>query len=258
VPVTLEADLSTYAQFGWSVSLSGDTLVVGAPADDAPGKSSGLRHRVRVRGRDLVGAGPPGPDDGGAFDDFGHAVAVDGDTALIGAPYDSSTGTYFGGAAYLFVRSGSTWTQQARLDLSYLRYDGVAGWSVALEGDTAVVGQPGGGVQSRGAANVFTRSGTTWTERAVLQDVGLEPLDGFGSAVAIDAGTIVVGQVPTSYSSGTEHHQSAYVYVGSAPRGPSRRFSCPPISGTATGSECPSTSVRTRSSSEPMTTRWVR
>src|SRR5688500_2161260 len=85
---------------------------------------------------------------------FGTAVAIDGDTAIIGAPYDDELATS-GGATYVFVHDGSNWVEEAKL----LPANGAAfdffGSSVAVDGDTALVGAPGSG---NGAAFVFVRS----------------------------------------------------------------------------------------------------
>jgi hypothetical protein len=113
--------------------------------------------------------------DGAASDLFGSGVSVSGGTALVGAPGLCMSGppctNAQQGAAYVFVQSGATWTQQAELTAS----DGVAGdqfgFQVSLSGGTALVGAPfhhGG----QGAAYVFVQSGTTWIQRAeLLEDV---------------------------------------------------------------------------------------
>ena len=81
--------------------------------------------------------------DGAADDYFGYSVALSGDTALVGAYWDDVGANYDQGSAYVFTRSGTTWTQQAKLTAS----DGAAGdhfgHSVALSGDTALVGATG-------------------------------------------------------------------------------------------------------------------
>jgi hypothetical protein len=107
--------------------------------------------------------------DGAAVDDFGWSVALDGDTALVGVIYDSVT--YSGqGSVYVFTHSGTTWNLQQQLTAS----DGATwdefGVSVALSGDTALVGAYYDDVtyNNQGSAYVFMRSGTTWTQQAHL------------------------------------------------------------------------------------------
>ncbi len=125
---------------------------------------------------------------------FGRSVALsaDGDTALIGGPRDDGEV----GAAWVDVRSGSTWTQQAKLTGAGEVGEGHFGRSVALsaDGDTAVVGAPNdsGGL---GAVWVFTRTGSTWAEQARLTGAGESGKGWFGRSVAIsgDGDTILVG-----------------------------------------------------------------
>lgn len=90
-------------------------------------------------------------------------VAISGDIAVVGATLDPHAGS-FSGSAYVFVRSGTTWTEEAKLTAS----DGAnIGWSVAVSGDTAVIGNSStsGGPK---AIYVFVRSGTTWAQEAKL------------------------------------------------------------------------------------------
>ena len=132
--------------------------------------------------------------DAATADQFGVSVAVSGDTAVIGAHYDDVVGIDTG-SAYVFVRNGSTWSEQAKLTAS----DGAAGdgfgYSVAISGDTIAVGayaDDDGGTNS-GSAYVFTRSGTTWTQQTKLTASDATAWDAFGYAVAVTSGTIVVG-----------------------------------------------------------------
>ncbi|MCK9516986.1 MAG: FG-GAP repeat protein, partial [Ottowia sp.] len=113
------------------------------------------------------------PSDGAADDWFGYSVAIsaDGYTAIVGAYKDDDLGTD-SGSAYIFTRSGTTWTQQTKL----LASDGAAGdsfgFSVAISGDgnTAIVGAYGDDDKgsTSGSAYIFTRSGSTWTQQAKL------------------------------------------------------------------------------------------
>jgi uncharacterized protein (TIGR03437 family) len=150
--------------------------------------------------------------DGKAFEYFGHAVALDGNTVLIGAPYDEDSR----GSAYILVRDGATWTQQARL----LGQDGAVqdyfGWSVALDGDTALVGTlygPGSANADQGAAYVFVRNGTTWTQQQKLTANDGQSFAQFGAAVALEGDTALVGahehHIPPSFVA----TGAAYVFV---------------------------------------------
>ena len=129
-------------------------------------------------------------------DYLGVAVAVSGDTAVVGAPeYDPAAGSD-AGAAFVYVRAGGVWTWQATLTAA----DGDAydqfGTAVALSGDTALVGAPWGDadVDGSGAAYVFTRTGSTWTQQQKLDLTGEANFrDKFGDAVALSGDTAVIG-----------------------------------------------------------------
>ena len=147
---------------------------------------------------------------GDTFVRFGVSVAIDGDTAIGGAPYDGSPG-----AAYVFTRSGSTWTQQAKLTASDGSSSARVGWSVDIDGDTAVVGaydQSVFGQLAAGAAYIFTRSGSTWTQQAKLYASDYGGSDMFGYSVAIDGDTVIVGA--TGQDSPT-NSGSAYIFTRS-------------------------------------------
>ena len=101
------------------------------------------------------------------YDHFGSAVAIDGDTMVVGADRDDDKSAN-SGSAYVFVRSGSTWTQQQKLTASDGYLDDNFGNSVAISGDTIVVGAERQGYNELGAAYVFVRSGTTWTQQQKL------------------------------------------------------------------------------------------
>ena len=130
---------------------------------------------------------------GAASDVLGDSVAVDGNTAVIGAPGDDARR----GAAYVFVRSGNTWVQTARLTASDRAAGDNFGTSVAIEGDTIVAGAISAKVgddEFQGAAYTFSRTGAparTETAKLTASDGG--PNDGLGVSVAIDGDTIVAG-----------------------------------------------------------------
>ena len=125
--------------------------------------------------------------DAAVNDYFGLSVAIYGSTAVVGAPY-KNTGT----AAYVFVRSGSAWSQQAKLTAADGGSGDLFGSSVAIYGSTVLVGAPGAN-SFTGAAYVFARSGTAWSQQAMLTAAHGAPSDRFGWSVAIYGSTAVVG-----------------------------------------------------------------
>ena len=125
-------------------------------------------------------------------DDFGAAVALSGNQALIGAPGTSVDGQYWRGAAYIYGQGGDGWTEQAELSAT----DGVAGddfgTTVALDGDTALIGAVAA-LNWTGTAYVFAGSGSSWSQQVELSDPDAVTGDNYGDAVALDAGSALVG-----------------------------------------------------------------
>jgi len=156
--------------------------------------------------------------DGLATDAFGHAIDVDGDTAVIGAPENDDHG-FDSGAVYIFVRDAAgVWTEQAKLFGSDTSRGNRFGEAVGVDGDTIVVGaRMKLTVLGRsGSAYVFTRDELgTWSESAQLLPGDGMTGDQFGSSVAIDGDTVIVGsrydtERPGVYPPGSG---SAYVFI---------------------------------------------
>ena len=180
------SDAAAGDQFGFSAAIVGDTVVVGAPNDDS---GSGAVYAFVRSGttwteqQKLTG-------DGG---NFGEALALNTDNVAIGAPSDDGTGNP-GGAAYVFTRSGTTWTQEQKIQPSNPSSAALAfGRSLDLDGDDLVVGIPQSGSSFTGSAAVYTRSGTTWSLQQTLNASDADQLDFFGTSVAIDGGFVVAG-----------------------------------------------------------------
>ena len=113
-------------------------------------------------------------------------MAIAGDTVVVGAYNDDDNGSE-SGSAYVFTRSGTTWTEQAKLTASDGAADDFFGISVAISGDTVVIGayaDDDNGINS-GSAYIYTRSGSTWTEQAKLMASDGVRIDQFGCSVAI-------------------------------------------------------------------------
>ena len=150
-------------------------------------------------------------------DIFGYSVAVSGDTAVVGA-YSDDTGAGAGaGSAYVFVRTGATWAQQAKLTASDAAAGDEFGYSVAVSGDTAVVGAylDDSAAANAGSAYVFVRSAGTWAQQQKLTASDAAAGDYFGFSVAVSGDTAVVGAYLDDNPAGTDAG-SAYVFVRSA------------------------------------------
>jgi len=205
--------------FGWSVSISGDTAVVGAYGDDDNGDSSGSAY---VFQRDHDGPGNWGlvakitPGDGAAADNFGWSVAVSGDTAIVGAWGDSDNGER-SGSAYIFqsdLGGPDNWRQIAKITAADGARDDLLGWAVAISGDTAVVGSYGDDDfgSNSGSVYVFHRDQGgpgAWGQIAKITAADGAKNDSFGASVAISGDTAIVG----SYGDDDFGSDSGSVYV---------------------------------------------
>lgn len=221
-------DASDY--FGQSLSLEGDTLVVGAGGESSafPGVNGNqadnsaagagavyvfVRNGSTWTQQSYIKASNPD-----ALDLFGASVSLSSDSLVVGAYHESSSATVVNGnqlnnsslragAAYVFVRSGTSWTQQAYLKASNTDVDDQFGYSVSIDRNTLVVGavdegssatgingnQADNAAFEAGAAYVFVRSGSTWSQQAYLKASNTDPFDYFGVAVAVSYDKILVG-----------------------------------------------------------------
>ncbi len=166
--------------FGRSVSVSGNTLIVGAAHDDDRGTDAGAAYLFVSDGSSWSQAAKLTASDGSAGDLFGASVSVSGDWAAIGAWGDDDRGID-AGAVYLFKREGGTWRQTAKRTAA----DGAAGMcfgrSVALSGSFALVGTGDRG----GAAYLFENTGSGWLQQNRLTPA--TPTDRYGVAVGLSA-----------------------------------------------------------------------
>ncbi len=127
-------------------------------------------------------------------DRFGYAVDLQGARAVVGAPWESSLGQQ-AGAAYVYERGPSGWIQVAKLLGSDVSTRDVFGVSVAVSGNTILIGAPwtGSGIPRPGAVYVFDRIGSAWVETAKLMATGGTNDQHFGSSVDLEGDTAVIG-----------------------------------------------------------------
>jgi hypothetical protein len=199
--------------FGYAVAVSGDTAVVGAYGDDIGFSAQGSAYvYVRSAGvwtlqQKLIAA------DADTGDRFGWSVAVAGNTIVVGAQTDSAGGSFSQGSAYVYTRSGTVWTEQQKLVAADGTSSDQFGESVAVVGDTAVVGAVRDNFD-QGSAYVFTRSGTLWTQQQKLNATDAATNDGFGISVGVAGNTAVVGAY-RDVVGGLFDKGSAYVFTRS-------------------------------------------
>ena len=181
--VKLEAsDAQPSDQFGQSVAISEDYAVVGAYAEDEGGSAAGAVYVFGRSGSSWVQQAKLTASDAEAEDVFGYSVALHENTIIVGA-YGEDTGGASAGAAYIFERSGSNWIEQAKLTATDAEADDRFGHSVSIYHDLALVGalrEDAGGFNS-GAAYLFKRSGTDWTQTDKFTGSDTDEGDAFGS-----------------------------------------------------------------------------
>jgi hypothetical protein len=208
--IAADGDMSD--AFGWSVALSGDSAVIGAKGDRVEGTYSGSAYVFTRSGGTWSQQAKLTASDGADFDQFGCSVALSDDTTLVGNNRGDGNDTN-SGAAYVFTRSGGTWSQQAKLIASDGNGFDLFGDSVALSGNTALVGAWANddSGHSSGSAYIFTRSGSTWSQQAKLTAADSAADDFFGHSVALSGDTALVG-APFDDDNGTDSG-SAYVFA---------------------------------------------
>lgn len=212
------SDAAANDSFG-EVAISGNTIVVGAPSDGTPlGVASGSAYVFVRTGSTWTQQQKLTASDGGLNQLFGEAVAIDGDTIVVGARGPNGFTLNFTGLVYVFVRSGGVWTQQQRLTSSDLAPGDIFGGSVAISGDTLVAASRQAdlpGAMNAGAAYVFVRSGGVWTQQQKI--TASDAMTGFlfGSSAAIDGDTVAIGAQNTRVGS-LNGAGAVYVFVRSS------------------------------------------
>ena len=205
---------NTGDQFGWSVAVEGDTVVVGAHAYDGEDDEDDTLTNsgaIYVFTKPTSGGGwadtiaapakltPTVPE---AYAFFGGSVALAGNTLAIGSRLYDAGGRLGAGAAYVFTKDSDSgvWTQAAKLTASTSLQLAYLGYSLAVDGDTVLVGAYGDdtvrGELGSGSAYVFEKPSEGWTdgnETAKLTASDRQPSGYFGFSVALDGDTAVIG-----------------------------------------------------------------
>jgi hypothetical protein len=215
--------------FGWSLAVDGSTLVVGAWGEgsgatgvDGDGSTnnvgnSGAAYVFVKSGQTWVQQAFLKASNTGTEDRFGWSVDVSGDIVVVGAIQEDSNATGVNGsqargasnsgAAYVFVRNGNVWSQEAYLKASNTGVEDLFGTAVAVSGETIAVGAEGEdsaatGVNGNqgddtaadsGAVYVFVRNGGLWSQQAYLKAANTDAGDAFGRCIALDGNSLIVG-----------------------------------------------------------------
>jgi hypothetical protein len=197
--------------FGWSVAVSGETLVIGAP-------TAGLAYVLTPRdGFWELTTRLTGEETGGTSQ-FGYAVATEGSIVAVGAPQADAAGNN-AGLAYLFAFDGRHWQSTGKLAPTGLTPGGLFGWAVAMDSGGVVVGAPESegvdDLEASGAGEFFVSDGMNWTHVARLHAIDAASNDHFGRSVAISHGTLLVGSPGDDDAAG-----AAYARRFAAPNDP--------------------------------------
>jgi hypothetical protein len=211
------ADAAASDNFGSSVAVSGDTIVVGSSLDDDGGGDSGSAYLFERNGGGADAWGQVAKlnaSDAAAGDRFGFSVAMSGNTLVAGALLDDA-GSSDSGSSYVFARTGLGWAQMQEITPADAAAGDWLGYSVAISGDTAVVGVPrdDDGGEDSGSAYVFERNvggGDNWGQLVKLTASDASPFDDFGWSVAISGDTVIVGARQDDDGGGASG--SAYVF----------------------------------------------
>ena len=213
----LAPDGGAQDEFGWAVDIDGTTLVVGAWEDETDGSDPGRVYVYVLAGETWVLQQKITPNESNALDSFGHEVLLNGDTLFVGAPTD---GTFSYGAAYVFSRSGDTWTQDQRLTPTgasgFFPYG--FGFALARDGDNLLIGAPFESL-GKGAVYPYTLDEDTWGAESKLtaSDGASGTVNGpflgdfFGTDISIDGTTAAISAWQDENSSASEG--SVYIFT---------------------------------------------
>jgi hypothetical protein len=212
--------------FGCDVAISGNYAVIGAYGESSDGNDptdislgfSGAAYIYELENgiwepKQMIKASIVG-----GYDLFGYRVSISGNYAIVGASFEDSDGNdptnnneSYSGAAYVFERNGSgVWSQQQMLKSTTVVENAWFGRSVIIRGDYAIIGAPeepnASGVTKCGAAYIFERNGSTWTQTANLRSNDADSYDMFGFSVSIHGDYAIIGSPYEASNSSTSNN----------------------------------------------------
>ena len=205
----LASDGAASDWFGYSVSISGDYAIVGT--EQISRSVTGKAYIFKWDGTNWVQQQKLLASDGAAGDQFGYSVSISGDYAIGGAR--GSDGNVIGsGAAYIFKRDGTTWSEQAKLTALDGADSDEFGYSVSISGDFAIVGAYGDDDNGdySGSAYIFKRDGTNWVQQVKLTASDGAAEDCFGYSVSISTDYAIVGAMDDDDKG--DYSGSAYIF----------------------------------------------
>ncbi len=202
-------DVAAGDGFGTNVALDGDYLVATAPFDDDQGSSSGSAYVFWYDGSSWAQQAKLLPSDGAANDNFGTAVSISGETIAVAR---DDSGTTRPGAVYVYNRVGGAWSQTAKVSASGWTANELFGFGVALQGDyLAVPSGPAGVYANLLKLRIFTRSGTSWTQRQSITP-GISNWY-FGTATVFDGNRLFVSAPGSGAGQAVVYRRSGSTYA---------------------------------------------
>ncbi len=200
------------AEFGWSVSLSGDRAIIGTRFGNSSDAIEEFVGTASIFEFDGISSWTESiklsADDGREFDEFGYSVSISGDYALVGAQEDDDNGNN-SGSAYVFKFDGSTWSQIQKLHANDASAGSNFGSAVSLSGNQALIGANAADVNgiNAGAAYVFQMTNNTWTQTQKYMASDAASDNSFGDAIGFSGANAIIGS-PGDMSG------SAYIFRG--------------------------------------------
>ena len=199
---------SDLTDFGTSIAIDGDTMIVGAPGSNG---GRGVAYVFTQNGGVWSQSQRILPSDSGRSDRFGASSAISGNTIAIGAPGHSNEL----GSAFVFVQTDDGWVEQAQLEVpAESEVQELFAHSIAVDGNTIAVGMPGDDEDHnrQGSVRVFVRDGTTWTQQQALFASDAARQNELGTSVAIDGDTIIAG-APFRLPTGIDDQSDGAAYI---------------------------------------------
>ena len=213
--VLVGSDTANNDQFGFNVDVDGDYLLIAAKEDTNNAANAGAGYIFHKSGNTWSQQAKLVAGTAAAYDSTGESCAISGDTAVLGSPWGEPPGSSINaaGEAFVFVRSGTSWSQQARINPSTTANDYLD--DVDIDGDTIVIGSAGNNSSTNGGAvYVYTRSGTSWSlQQKIISNNAAQANSRWGEQVKISGDTLVASCA--NYTNGSGHTGNVEVWTRS-------------------------------------------
>ena len=211
--VLVSSDIANYDQFGFNVDVDGDYLLISAKELSNPPTGGG--YIFHKSGNTWSQQAKLVASTAAAYDSTGESCAISGDTAVLGSPWGEPPGSSINaaGEAFVFVRSGTSWSEQARINPTNIANDYLT--DVDIDGDTIVLGSTGNNSSTNGGAvYVYTRSGTSWSlQQKIISNNAAQANSEWGDTVKISGDTLVASA--GTYTNGSGHTGNVEVWTRS-------------------------------------------